>query len=90
MLSWGQGGSPSQFLDHWKQVCFQQTQNQSLQQLFLKVSWDLCPKLSFCLCSYGGNVRGEVKALEGHHVSSKSPSMVQDGDEGVMGRNGRE
>ena len=30
---------------------------------------------------------GESRAFEGQHVSSKSPSKVQDGDEGVAGRN---
>ena len=32
----------------------------------------------------------QVRALEGHHVSSKSPSRVQDGDEEVAGRDARE
>ena len=36
------------------------------------------------------NARSESKALEGCRVSSKSPSRVRDGDEGVAGRNGRE
>ena len=31
-----------------------------------------------------------LRALEGHCVSSKSPSRVRDGYEGVAGRNGRE
>ena len=30
-----------------------------------------------------------LRALEGCRVSSKSPSRVGDGDEGVAGRNGR-
>ena len=42
------------------------------------------------LCSSGSDERGELKALEGYRVSSKSPSRVQDGDEGVDGRNKRE
>ena len=32
----------------------------------------------------------EWRALEGRRVSSKSPSRVRDGDEGVAGRNKRE
>ena len=31
-----------------------------------------------------------MRALEGHHVSSKSPSRIRDGNEEVAGRNGRE
>ena len=38
----------------------------------------------------GSKARGESRALEGHHVSSKSPSRVRDRDKGVAGRNGRE
>ena len=32
---------PFKFLEQQKQVCFQQTYNQGLRQLFLTVSWDL-------------------------------------------------
>ena len=32
----------------------------------------------------------KARAREGRRVSSKGPSGVQDGDEGVAGRNGRE
>ena len=46
--------------------------------------------MSLYLCSSGSNPRGESRALEGHSGdSSKSPSMVRDGDEGVAGRNKR-
>ena len=44
---------------------------------------------SLYLCSSGSNARGESRAREGRRVSSKSPSRVRDGDEGVAGRNGR-
>ena len=38
----GEGKGPlSQFLDSGKKVRFQQTHNQGLPKLFLKVSWDL-------------------------------------------------
>ena len=47
-------------------------------------------KVSLFLLSSGSNARGELKALEGCRVSSKSPSRVQDGDEGVEGRIKRE
>ena len=46
--------------------------------------------VSLYLCSSGSNARGESRALEGRRVSSKSPSRVRDGDEGVAGRNVRE
>ena len=46
--------------------------------------------VSLYLCSSGSNTRGESRAQEGRRVSSKSPSRVRDGDEGVAGRNGRE
>ena len=46
--------------------------------------------VSLYLCSSGSNARGESRAREGRCVSSKSPSRVRDGDEGVAGRNGRE
>ena len=46
--------------------------------------------VSLYLCSSGSNARGKSRALEGRRVSSKSLSRVQDGDEGVAGRNGRE
>ena len=42
------------------------------------------------LSTSGSNARGESRALEGRRVSSKSPSRVQDGDEGVAGRKYRE
>ena len=38
---------------------------------------------SLFLCSSGSNARGEPRALEGHRVSSKSPSRVQDRDKGL-------
>ena len=39
----GPGGpGPSQFSEQQKEMCFQQTHNQGLCQLFLTVSWDLC------------------------------------------------
>ena len=63
-------------------VCFQQTHNQGLRQYLLTVS--------LYLCSTGSNAQGESRAREGRSVSSKSPSRVRDGDEGVAGRNGRE
>ena len=46
--------------------------------------------VSMYLCSSGSNARGESRAREGRRVSSKSPSRVQDWDEGVAGRNYRE
>ena len=46
--------------------------------------------VSLYLCSSGSNTWGKSRALEEHLVSSKSPSRVRDGDEGVAGRNGRE
>ena len=46
--------------------------------------------VSLYLCSSGSNARGESRAREGRCVSSKSPSKVWDGDEGVAWRNGRE
>ena len=46
--------------------------------------------VSMYLCSSGSNARGEPRALEGRHVSSKSPSRVRDRDEGVAGTNERE
>ena len=42
--------------------------------------------VSLYLHSSRSNSRGESKALEGRRVSSKSPSRVRDGDEGVAGR----
>ena len=46
--------------------------------------------VSLYLCSSGSNEQGESRAREWRRVSSKSPSRVRDGDEGVAGRNGRE
>ena len=46
--------------------------------------------VSLYLCSSRSNAQGESRALEGRHVRSKSPSRVQDGDEGVAERNGRD
>ena len=46
--------------------------------------------VSLFLCRSGSNTWGQSRALEGRHVSSKSPSRVRDGDKGVAGRNGRE
>ena len=77
-------------------MCFQQTHDEGLRQLFLTMFWDHRPKhgtpvtVSLYLCSSGSNARGELRALEGRPNSSKSPSRVQDGGEGVAGRNGRE
>ena len=48
------------------------------------------PTVSLYLCSSGSNARGESRAREGRRVSSKSPSRVRYGDEGVAGRNRRE
>ena len=56
---------------------------------------------SVCNCAFSTNAqsrfasvvvdgRGESRAHEGRHVSSKSPSRVRDGEEGVAGRNRRE
>ena len=66
---------------------FLQPHYQSLRQLLLTVYRDLCATLY--LFSSGSNARGESGANEGRRVSSKSPSRVQDGDEGVAGRNER-
>ena len=70
---------------------FLQTHNQGLCQLLL-TSAPSAPHLtvSLYLCSSGSNARGESRAREGRRVSSKSPSRVRDGDEGVAGRKGRE
>ena len=46
--------------------------------------------VSLYLCSSGSNAPGESRAWEGCLVSSKSPSRVRDGDEGVAGRKRRE
>ena len=46
--------------------------------------------VSLMLCSAGSNATGESRALEGCSVSSKSPTRVRVGDQGVAGRNGRE
>ena len=46
--------------------------------------------VSLFLCSSGSNARVESRALEGRRVSSKRPSRVHDGDEGVTRRNRRE
>ena len=59
------------------------------------MSWDPAPNsahlpVSLWLCSSRNNSRGELRALEERHVSSKSPSRVRNGDEGVAGRNYRE
>ena len=43
-----------------------------------------CPSIS------GSNARGESRALEGRPISLKCPSRIQDGNEGVAGRNWRE
>ena len=52
---------------------------------------DLPPvSLPLFLLRSGSNARGESRALEGRRVSSKSPSRVRDGDEGVARRNVRE
>ena len=74
---------------------FQQTHNQGLHQLFLRCPWTSAPRtahltVSLYLCSFGSNARGESRALEGHSVSSKSPSKVLGRDKGVAGRNKRE
>ena len=36
------GGRPSHFLEHRKEVLFQEAHYHCLRQLFLTVSWDLC------------------------------------------------
>ena len=46
--------------------------------------------VSLYLCNSESNARGKSRALEGRCVSSKNPSRVRDGDEGVAGRNRRE
>ena len=46
--------------------------------------------VSLYLCSSAINAQGESMALDGRRVSSKSPTRVRDGDEGVAGRNGGE
>ena len=46
--------------------------------------------MSLFLCSSGSNAQGESRALEGRRVSSRGPSRVWDGDQGVAGRNIRE
>ena len=47
-------------------------------------------RVSLILCSSRSNTQGELRALEGSRVSSKSPSRVRDRDKGVAGRNRRE
>ena len=85
----GQVWSISQFysVDKVKDQCakvhFQQTHNQGFRQPILMVS--------LFLCSSDSNAWGELIALEGPHVSLKSPSRVWDGDNvGVAGRYRRE
>ena len=51
---------------------------------------DFPVSLPLFLLRSGSNARGESRALEGRRVSSKSPSRVRDGDEGVARRNVRE
>ena len=43
-----------------------------------------------CPCFSGSNTWCESRGLEGHHVSSKSPSRILDAEGGVAGRNGRD
>ena len=43
--------------------------------------------VSLILCTSGSS---EARSLEEHPVTSKRPSRVRDGDEGFVGRNGRE
>ena len=56
----------------------------------LKKSGFLFNFLYGCIFSSRGNARGELRVLEGCRVSSKTPLMVLDGDEGVAWRNERE
>ena len=44
--------------------------------------------VSLFLCSSRSNPQGDLRALEGHRVSPKSPPRVQGGDKGVAGSNG--
>ena len=46
--------------------------------------------VSLYFWSSRSNAQSESRALEGRHVSSKSPLRFRDGDEGVAGRNYRE
>ena len=78
-----------QFLEHQKQVRFQQPHNQGFHQLFLSVSAPSKAHLTvfLFLC---GSARGGLRALEGRLANSKSPSRVRAGDKAVAGRNGEE
>ena len=46
--------------------------------------------VSLFLCSFASNAQAESRALWGNCVSSKIPSRVREGDEGVAGKNNRE
>ena len=86
MLSWGQGGQSHSISGSLKTSVLSTNTKSKFATVVLKGV--LCPELDtpvILSLQLRRRVRGEVRALEGHCVSSKSPSMVQDGDEGVMG-----
>ena len=83
-----------------KERCKNVRLQQNAQSRFVRVAFDSVlgpPRLaqhhlteSLFLCSSRNNAPCESRALEGCHVSSKSPSRVWDRDEGVAGRNYKE
>ena len=75
--------------DKWEKVCvFTNTLSRFAPVVFDGVMGPphLAPD-GYFWWSFGCNAQGKVKALEGCRLSSKRPSRVQDGDEGVVGRN---
>ena len=76
--------------DLCKKVRFEQTRNSGLRKLLLIVSWDLRTGCPFIYVVWEATHKARFKALEGHCVSSKSPSNVQNSDEVVAGREERE
>ena len=76
--------------DRCKKGCDLQTNNHSFRQPFLLCPGTSLPSaahliVSLHLCSSGSNAQDKCRAIEGRSVSSKSPSMVQDRDEGGAG-----
>ena len=70
-------------------MCFQQTHNQGLHQLFWSVLGPLGAAhlltMFLFLCISVRNTWGQWRALEGRRVSSKRPSRFRDRDKGVAG-----
>ena len=78
-----------QYLELQKHVHIQQTHNQGLCYLFLVEFWVIW---AYCTTPGGyisvvHEVMHEARSLEGLRVSTKSPSRMRDGEEGVVERN---